>query len=320
MKEKNKTILKTLGVSALALTGLFAFSGCATDITLTQEQADKTIESVQNLDTNMQEMIEQNNAQNLKIEELVEQIKKQNEIIEEQSKAITKEQVLSKLQLATLRLMMNYNDIWDGLQMKIDGMRDGVVVYDTCIKTEDVYVYIRTMSDGYKCVNMNYEKDGKSGVLEIYNTDITESNPNGVGTSFKEGGDIQVLIASSVISSLLTNENLGGGSSKIDEDCVIAYEQKEDGTLFVDTFVQFIDDSGTSKVMRRYEISSDCKIISMEFNIMEEYYSYNEESGESSRSETLHGAEIAFTYNYEGINKEDYLQIVDDMKAKMPTV
>lgn len=319
MKEKSKTILKTLGVSALALTGLFAFSGCATDITLTQEQADKTIESVQNLDANMQEMIEQNNAQNLKIEELVEQIKNQNEIIEKQSNATTREQVVSKLQLATLRLMMNYNDIWDGLQIKLDD-GTGSPNYDTYIKSEDGYVRI-TDYDGNKDVYMNYEKDGTSGVLNIYNTDVTESTPNGVGASFMEDAGIQVQIANANLSMLRNDIGMGDSSAKIDEDCVISYEQKEDGTLFVDTFVQFIDYLGqTNKILRRYEISSDSKIVSMELYVMVEYYSNNEETTTTTRVEMLYGGEFDFTYNYEGINKEDYLQIVNDMKANMPTV
>lgn len=309
MKEKSKTILKTLGVSALALTGLFAFSGCATDITLTQEQADKTIESVQNLDANMQEMIEQNNAQNLKIEELVEQIKKQNEIIEEQSNAITKEQVLSKLQLATLRLMMNYNDIWDGLQIKtsVFGSYQRTI---TTINSEEGYIDVVIESNGTRSVRYNDIVDSNQGLRWIFDTNVSEETPNGVGTRFTASGDVKIYIAQEMMGFVNQPE------TKIEKDDIISFEEREDGTLIVDTFMECLDPLTKQwmKILRRYEISNDGRIISLEVNQL--YINSGEET--ETAHEILIDAKLEITYNE--INKEDYLQIVDDMKAKMPTV
>ncbi|MGN0787553.1 MAG: hypothetical protein ACI4L6_00585 [Candidatus Onthoplasma sp.] len=354
MKEKSKTILKTLGVSALALTGLFAFSGCATDITLTQEQADKTIESVQNLDANMQEMIEQNNAQNLKIEELVEQIKnqneiieeqsnsttqnldanmqemieqnnaqnlkieelieqikKQNEIIEKQSNATTREQVVSKLQLATLRLMMNYNDIWDGLQIKSSAFGSYQRTITT-INSEDGYIDVEVESDGTRAVRYNDIVDSNDGLRWIFDTNVSEETPKGVGTRFTENGDVEIYIAQEMMCFVNYQE------SKIEKDDIISFEEREDGTLIVDTFMEYLDSSTKQlvKFLRRYEISNDGRIVSLEINQL--YINSGEET--ETYYEILLDAKLELTYNYEGINKEDYLQIVNDMKAKMPTV
>ncbi len=105
MKEKNKKVLKTLGVGALCLCGALTFAGCS-NIEISQEKVDSMVETVEKTDSRLDEYIDLLEQQNANLEKLLEEANK-----------MTKEDVWNLAQTADYNLMMN-----------VDGLRDNLIV------------------------------------------------------------------------------------------------------------------------------------------------------------------------------------------------
>ena len=86
MKEKNKKILKGVGVGALALVGMVGLTGCA-NVEISQEKFNSLVEIAEKADDFMEE---------------------QNRLLEEANR-MTKEEVWNLAQTADFNMMMNIN-------------------------------------------------------------------------------------------------------------------------------------------------------------------------------------------------------------------
>lgn len=94
MKEKNKKILKGLGVGALACFGMLTFTGCSVD--LSQQQIDKLMYTVENSDKFMDEVVDLLNKQNNQMD---------------------KQKIFDLYRLAETKLMLNYDNVLDNLKV-----------------------------------------------------------------------------------------------------------------------------------------------------------------------------------------------------------
>lgn len=92
MKEKNKKILKGVGVGALALVGMVGLTGCA-NVKISQDKFDNLVEIAEKADDFMEE---------------------QNRLLEEANR-MTKEEVWNLAQTADFNMMMNINGLRDNL-------------------------------------------------------------------------------------------------------------------------------------------------------------------------------------------------------------
>ncbi|MBO5954972.1 MAG: hypothetical protein J6Q13_03295 [Clostridia bacterium] len=97
MKEKNKKILKGVGVGALALVGMVGLTGCA-DVKISQEKFNSLVEIAEKADDYMKE-----------------------------SARLTKEEVWNLAQTADFNLMMNVNGVRDNLVISAS-MTDGSAI------------------------------------------------------------------------------------------------------------------------------------------------------------------------------------------------
>jgi len=68
MKDKNKKVLKALGVGALACVGMFGLTGCA-NIEVSQDKFDSMIETVEKADNRLDEYIDLLEQQNQQLQE-----------------------------------------------------------------------------------------------------------------------------------------------------------------------------------------------------------------------------------------------------------
>ena len=121
MKDKNKKVLKGLGVGALACVGMFGLTGCA-NIEVSQDKVDSMIETVEKVDNRLDEYID----------------------LLEKANRMTKEEVWNFAKTADFNLMMNVN-----------GLRDNMVV--TGISEElglrqDILLYYHTYEQMFICM------------------------------------------------------------------------------------------------------------------------------------------------------------------------
>ena len=94
MKEKNKKVLKGLGVGALACVGMVGLTGCS--INLNQEQIDKLMYTVDKSDMFMSDILE---------------------LMENQNTQFDKEQAFNRYKLAENKITLNYDNIWKNLKV-----------------------------------------------------------------------------------------------------------------------------------------------------------------------------------------------------------
>lgn len=95
MKEKNKKILKGIGVGALACVGVLGLTGCS-QIEISQNTVDSMIETVEKTDTRLDEYITLLEQQN-------QQLQDQNEKLEDllnEANELTKEEILNLCNIA----------------------------------------------------------------------------------------------------------------------------------------------------------------------------------------------------------------------------
>ncbi len=140
MKEKNKKILKGLGVGALACFGMFAMTGCSVDFS--KDQVDKIMYTVENGDKFMQETMD----------------------------LVQKEQAWDLYRLTQSKIFLNDNNVLDNFKIKMqttdeDGEILNAEVYSYKTTTNEYVEF--TIGSDYK--NLVFEQDGI--LYEYYKSD-----------------------------------------------------------------------------------------------------------------------------------------------------
>ena len=113
MKEKNKKILKSLGVGALACFGMFTLTGCS--FSLTPEQMEKVMYVVDESDRFMKDTLD---------------------LLEKQNAKLDKEEAWDLFRMADAKLALNANNVWDNLVLTTEE-DDGEVYVSRWFKTSD---------------------------------------------------------------------------------------------------------------------------------------------------------------------------------------
>lgn len=179
MKEKNKKILKTLGVGAVATLGVFAMTGCS----ISDDEKTKLMDSLENANTYMEKTInllqnqnEELKDQNEKLEDYITEIKNENA-------KITNEEAWNKVKLAVAQFKTNYNGVRDNLRIETDNYKVGNAEYQKVMQefytTESgEYVSFFEMTNTVTDIidygsELNYKDDGKIYRYTVDNDGVT---------------------------------------------------------------------------------------------------------------------------------------------------
>ncbi len=155
MKEKNKKILKGLGIGALACVGMVGLTGCS-KVEVSQEKVDSMIETVEKVDGRLDDYIDLLEQQNQQLQDQNAMLEEQNKLLEQANK-LTKEDVWNLAQTADYNLMMNVGGVRDNLKIAMQEVTNDYTI-------EGFYMYYNTDSVQSKVskedgLHVSYQKE-----------------------------------------------------------------------------------------------------------------------------------------------------------------
>lgn len=275
MKEKNKSILKKLGVGALACFGVFAFAGCSS-AEISQEQIDTIMETVEQSNTYMQDQIELLKQQN-------QELQNQNKLMEEANNKLTKEGAIDVLKLAITKLMYNQDNVLDNLKISD---RDGINLY-----------YYKTTTGVRCCLEEDLFGDGDYYTL-IYDDIATVDDRDVVTCDWVD--DYKYFTKTSKIHY---DEDNAFGSALLDTSIYYLFsnlldlEQKDiigyemvDGNYVITFFSDYIEEDG-DRLERRYT-----KLIINE-DLLITNYIFKDCDFENETYKSISESNVVFEYN-----------------------
>lgn len=284
MKEKNKNILKGLGVGALACCGMFALTGCSVE--LSQSQVDKVMQVVDQSDKFMEDTLD---------------------LLEKQNAKLSKEEGWDLYQTALTKFLTNQNGLRNNMKITIKQFSSAYPEDDAVV---DLYLY-----NDMNGVDLQLEKfthelgtdvsllyaDDESGVYE-YNKSGAECEKSLVGEGLLENYLSILLYVDNGVTSedVVGCELLENGNYKLSFiNCEIDFYEGEDE-----------EDEGHNLAYYSYivyEITSDGIFISQETNFAE--VDLNKDGAVTERF----GGTI--TYDYGVVQESDFADILEEAKA-----
>lgn len=161
MKEKNKKILKGLGIGALACVGMLGLTGCA-NVEVSQDKVNSMIETAEKADARLDEYIDLLEQQN---QQLLEQNNKLEDLINQDR--LTKEEVWNLAMTTDFNLMMNVGGARDNLVITAvnDNLQLGMLYY---YNSSDSKIFAEISGDGQGVVagaELWYQKGDSNVVL-----------------------------------------------------------------------------------------------------------------------------------------------------------
>jgi len=245
MKEKNKKILKGLGISALACVGMFGLTGCS-NIKVSQNKVDSLIEMAERTDSRLDEYTD----------------------LLEKANRLTKEEAWNLAMLSDFNLMMNVNGIRDNMVISGKSTFNNGEIYEM----QQVHYNSETFKSAY---NFNGEKVYLSYQLNVSNvvsSELRVIESNYVCTTVQQFPEVADL---DNVLGFYTEYGFGIGVKgfKLTFGDLNHYENLENGNVKL-VFVGFekieLDPDGNDYVecliCRTFEYSPEGKIISIKEN------------------------------------------------------
>ena len=271
MKEKNKKILKVLGVSALACVGMFGLTGCA-NVEISQDKFNNLVEIAEKADGVMQE-------QNTNLEKLLEEAKK-----------MTKEEIWNFAKTVDFNLMTNANGLRDNLLATMESTEDDSTESMSiwCYNTNEMKVF----AELYDGAELWYQTSESNVIL----ADIDQVDDDYVCTDpiDDKGEDANFDDCIGVYRGSVFGINL----FDLTYDKFSHYEVLENGNIvltYLDYEYNYQNEAKTDyeKFLVTYvcEYSLDGKLISFKMDLK-----LIETEGDCTSHETFKGGKIAFQY------------------------
>lgn len=237
MKEKNKNILKGVGVGALACLGMFTFSGCSMD--LSQEQIDKLMYAVDNSQQFMEDTLH---------------------LLENQNAKMDAEQAYKLYRLAYNNFYLNKDGARDNIKITIssgDSLSQVVQTYKTEKLDVIIQQYFRNgelddfVSFWYDDGENAYITDLQENEKWIVDNIHSEMNWNSINLELML--DLEFDMENIVSCNILPNENyelvvvLERVESQNNLNAILTYEITPDALLVKETVVIVENDNFAEK-------------------------------------------------------------------------
>ena len=305
MKEKNKSILKKLGVGALACLGVFTFAGCSS-VEISKDQLDTVMETVEQSNKYMQDQIDLLKNQNEQLQNQNNILTEQNQILEDANNKLTNDEIFTKVLFATNKLKLNLNNVLDNL--KVTATFDG---------DQTALEYFYKTTDGTR-VKYYYEKEGEgfneetiysinNGTVVYSSTESNSSKHRYNGTSFetiilRDGGlsyldELHLMDGKNVVKCEITSQ----GNCDI---ALIGYKEEtvevgENKNITIETTIYYnvvLDKNGNILEINTTEFSSDNYDSSFDTGADENWFNIKFEYGvikDADITQALHKAQGA---------------------------
>lgn len=184
MKERNKKIIKGIGVGTLACVGVLGLTGCS-KVEVSQDKVDNMIETVEKVDNKLDEYVNLLEQQKQELQDQNEELQKVNDALNEQKELLeeanrlTKEEVWNLAKRADFNLKMNVNGLRDNLVFEsvVDNTQYKMAYYNS----EDLKVYAQF--DGSEVYCFYQETDGN-----VYDAIIEKVEDQNVCTYVYDNG------------------------------------------------------------------------------------------------------------------------------------
>ena len=310
MKEKNKKIIKTLGVGAVATLGLFTMVGCS----LSDSEKADLMKGLENANTYMEETIDLLEEQNKELKDQNNNLESYLEALQQENAKITTEEAYNKLMIAKVKLETNNKGIGNNLRV-ICVATDGKIVQNQIVelyKTENNGYISNLIFDDYRGFSSNLCYEDDDVVYEYIKELDAEGNfvkyTKNVRTDFvssESGGGLTYAMESLFLDdlseeSIYSVEILENSNYKI--SAIIESEIKqEDENFYYNKQTFFLE----------YELTYDHKFVSM--NISQ--YVKTEEVGNGSAETKISTVSGSLFFEY-GVVTENYINaLLDEAKA-----
>lgn len=297
MKEKNKSILKKLGVGALACLGVFTFTGCSS-VEVSEDQIDTVMETVEQSNKYMQDQIDllkkqneqlqnQNNIlteQNNKLEDQNDILAEQNQILEDSNHKLTKQDTVDIIRYATAKISLNIDGVLDNCNIRCDEVGINVIYY----KTEDNIRMIYDNADN----SLIYDTGSECMVCELSedNQIITKTKDN-----TEQAFEKYLMGEDSLFGDIL---NL---SVVLESENIISYKLTDDGNYEIKTYAY-----------------KDSRIQYTNFIIDKEYRIINIEIGHATLNDIFIDYLLGINLEYDAISYEDIAEVLQKAQAADP--
>ena len=304
MKEKNKSILKKVGVGALACLGVFTFAGCSS-VEISKDQLDTVMETVEQSNKYMQDQIdllkkqneqlqnqnniltEQNNRledNNSALEDQNNILTDQNQILEDANNKLTKQDTVDIIRYATAKISLNIDGVLDNCNIRCDEVGINVIYY----KTEDNISMIYDNADN----SLIYDTGSECMVCELSedNQIITKTKDN-----TEQAFEKYLMGEDSLFGDIL---NL---SVVLESENIISYKLTDDGNYEIKTYAY-----------------KDSRIQYTNFIIDKEYRIINIEIGHATLNDIFIDYLLGINLEYDAISYEDIAEVLQKAQAADP--
>lgn len=297
MKEKNKSILKKIGLGAMACLGLFTFVGCSS-VEISKDQLDTIMETVEQSNKYMQDQIDllkkqneqlqnQNNIlteQNNKLEDNNLTLEEQNQILENANNKLTKQDAADIIKYAITKISLNIDGVLDNCNIRCDEIGINVIYY----KTEDNVRMIYDNIDN----SLIYDTGSECMVCELSedNQIITKTKDN-TEQAFEE----YLIGEDSLFGDIL---NL---SVVLESENIISYRLIDDGNYEIKTYIY-----------------KDSRIHYANFVIDKEYRIINIEQGVATLNDIHIEYLLSVNLEYGVITYADIAEVFENAQAADP--
>lgn len=296
MKEKNKSILKKVGVGALACLGVFTFAGCSS-VEVSEDQIDTVMETVEQSNKYMQDQIDLLKKQNEQLQNQNNILTEQNQILEDANNKLTKQDAVDIINLTKFKYLFNQDGVLNNLKMSS-------VDENSRLCEEKYYV----TSDGVRlCYNYTEAGDGNYHTLAYEVDDIKTAICEWIydGSVNKEIKSHENGFFSSILSVSIIDYMCLTYMNNIIAENIIKISINQQGNYEI---IYSISDEGATKILN-YEIDKGCKIIKAKMS----RYSYNEET---NAGYIIVSSENNFEYGV--ITDEDIAEVLQKAQAADP--
>lgn len=283
MKEKNKSILKKVGVGALACLGVFTFAGCSS-VEISKDQLDTVMETVEQSNKYMQDQIDLLKKQNEQLQNQNNILTEQNQILEDANNKLTKQDTVDIIRYATAKISLNIDGVLDNCNIRCDEVGINVIYY----KTEDNISMIYDNADN----SLIYDTGSECMVCELSedNQIITKTKDN-----TEQAFEKYLMGEDSLFGDIL---NL---SVVLESENIISYKLTDDGNYEIKTYAY-----------------KDSRIQYTNFIIDKEYRIINIEIGHATLNDIFIDYLLGINLEYDAISYEDIAEVLQKAQAADP--
>lgn len=290
MENKNKKVLKILGVGAIASVSLLSLAGCSIS---DAEKADM-MQGLKNANSFMEETINQLRDQNENLEDCINTIRS----------STAQEEAYNRFSLAVAKFKADFDGVRSNVKANVS------MSYGDDVANGTIILY-RSSNNGY--INMSEHSMESNGVVSGSTTMMYYENDNKVWLYNNDGTNATKEELTDASSEAVTDlSTMLYGAFMVDEDITkedIKFVEILDNGNYVISVVKTSSgtDSETNKyeimAVSEYEITPDCKFVKVKVKMSNSVYTNN---GEYSKFTDIQFQSGEVTIEY-GVVEESYI-------------